>query len=75
MTKLIVWTVILVVLATISGQTYAHSLTTGFCNATFTQGEALLNIIVQPNGAISGTGGASHSPFTAQVQPNGTVIF
>jgi hypothetical protein len=35
----------------------------------------MLNILVQPNGNIAGTGGKQNIPFTAKVKPDDTVDF
>jgi hypothetical protein len=53
----------------------AHSIKSAYCNAKFTVGEPQLNILVQPNGDIVGTGGARAIPFTAKVKPDETVDF
>src|SRR5690349_10082066 len=53
----------------------AHSIKSAYCNAKFPVGEPMLNIVVQPDGNIYGTGGASNIPFTAKVRPDGTVDF
>ena len=62
----------LILAATSAG---AHSLQSAYCNAKFAVGEPMLNILVQPNRAISGTGGARAIPFTARVKPDGSVDF
>jgi len=59
---------------TISGVD-AHSIKSAYCNAQFKVGEPMLNIVVQPDGTISGTGGRREIPFTAKVKPDGTVDF
>jgi hypothetical protein len=51
----------------------AHSLKSAYCNAKFPVGEPKLTIVVQPDGSISGTGGARATPFTAKEKPDGTV--
>jgi hypothetical protein len=53
----------------------AHSIKSAYCNGKFPVGEPMLNIVVQPDGSISGTGGARNIPFTAKVKPDGTVDF
>jgi hypothetical protein len=53
----------------------AHSIKSAFCNAKFSVGEPMLNILVQPGGNISGTGGRQNIPFTVRVRPDGTVDF
>lgn len=56
---------------------YSHSLTTATCSGTIggPSGDAIINVIVAPNGQISGTAGRSTGvrPFAAQPQPDGTV--
>ena len=58
-----------------AGTGHAHSLKSAYCNAKFAVGEPRLNIVVQPDGSISGTGGGQNIPFTARVKPDGTVDF
>lgn len=53
----------------------AHSIKSAYCNGVFAPGEPKLNILVQPDGTISGTGGARAIPFTTRVRPDGTVDF
>ena len=53
----------------------AHSIKSAYCNAKFSVGEPRLNILVQPDGTISGTGGKRAIPFTAKVKADGTVDF
>ena len=53
----------------------AHSIKSAYCNAQFPVGEPMLNILVQPDGNISGTGGKRAIPFTTKVKPDGTVDF
>jgi len=53
----------------------AHSIKSAYCNAQFPVGEPRLNILVQPDGSISGTGGARNTPFTTKVKTDGTVDF
>jgi len=53
----------------------AHSIKSAYCNAKFSVGEPKLNIVVQQDGTISGTGGGLNTPFTAKVRPDGTVDF
>lgn len=53
----------------------AHSIKSAYCNAVFPVGEPKLNILVQPDGTISGTGGGQVIPFTTRVKPDGTVDF
>ena len=62
-------------LAFIASSGDAHSLKSAYCNAKFSVGEPKLNILVQPDGSISGTGGGRNIPFTATIKPNGTVDF
>ena len=59
---------------TVSGAS-AHSIKSAYCNAKFRVGEPMLDILVQPDGTISGTGGARKIPFTAKEKPDGTVDF
>jgi hypothetical protein len=40
-----------------AGSGNAHSIKSAYCNGKFSPGEPMLNILVQPNGNISGTGG------------------
>jgi len=69
-------TVILVASLVVAvGGAHAHSIKSAYCNATFSVGEPMLNIVVQPDGTISGTGGRRNIPFTAQVKPDNTVDF
>ena len=63
---------LLVFVATGAG---AHSIKSAYCNAKFPVGEPMLNILVQPDGTISGTGGRRNIPFTAKAKPDGTVDF
>jgi hypothetical protein len=58
-----------------AGSGNAHSIKSAYCNGKFSPGEPMLNILVQPNGNISGTGGKQAIPFTTQVKPDGTVDF
>lgn len=53
----------------------AHSIKSAYCNAKFAVGEPMLNILVQPDGNITGTGGKQNIPFTTKVKPDGTVDF
>ena len=53
----------------------AHSIKSAYCNAKFPVGEPMLNILVQPDGNITGTGGKNAVPFTTKVKPDGTVDF
>ena len=53
----------------------AHSIQSAYCNAKFPVGEPMLNILVQPDGTITGTGGKRAIPFTTKVKPDGTVDF
>jgi hypothetical protein len=53
----------------------AHSIKSAYCNAKFANFEPKLNILVQPDGNISGTGGAQPTPFTAKANADGTVDF
>jgi hypothetical protein len=53
----------------------AHSIKSAYCNGVFPPGEPKLNILVQPDGTISGTGGGRATPFTARAKPDGTVDF
>jgi hypothetical protein len=57
------------------GGANAHSLKSAYCNAKFAVGEPMLNVVVQPDGTISGTGGRNNVPFTAKVKPDDTVDF
>jgi hypothetical protein len=59
---------------TVSGA-HAHSIKSAYCNAKFAVGEPMLDILVQPDGTISGTGGRRKVPFTASVKPDGAVDF
>jgi hypothetical protein len=59
---------------TVSGA-HAHSIKNAYCNAKFAVGEPMLNILVHPDGTISGTGGRRNIPFTAKVKPDETVDF
>lgn len=63
------------VLLLAAGNGQAHSLQTAYCNRAYPQGETRLNTVVHPDGSITGTGGTSGKPFTAKVQPDGTVTF
>ena len=62
-------------LVLIAGGGNAHSIKSAYCNGKFAPGEPMLNILVQPNGTISGTGGQQAIPFTARVKPDETVDF
>ena len=53
----------------------AHSIKSAYCNAKFPVGEPRLNILVQPDGTISGTMGPRNIPFTAKLKPDGTADF
>ena len=57
----------------VAGSGNAHSIKSAYCNAVFAVGEPRLNILVQPDGSISGTGGKQAIPFTAKVKPDDTV--
>ena len=70
--KVVVLAVSLVFVAS-SGD--AHSIKSAYCNAQFEVGQPMLNILVQPNGTIIGTGGKQQIPFTAKVNPDETVNF
>ena len=59
---------------TVSGAT-AHSIKSAYCNGQFAVGQPMLNILVQADGTISGTGSRRNIPFTVKVKPDGTVDF
>ena len=59
----------------VASSSNAHSIQSAYCNAEFAVGEPRLNILVQPNGDITGTGGKQAIPFTTKVKPDGTVDF
>lgn len=75
MTKSNVGMLLLFAIMVFCDQGEAHSLRSAYCNAQYPIGEPKLNILVQPNGTISGTFGERNIAFTARVNPDGTVDF